>query len=124
MAAFRRSGVFGGSPNVHSVSRNRDRTGAIDLTLSRAILAGDSQEDSMKAINSVIASLVAAGLVAAPVAAQATPARTSSAVSESEQLAGTSALLYLALAAAAAAIILLVLDEDSFDDVDDLPASP
>lgn len=78
----------------------------------------------MKTFNSVVASLAAVGLAAAPVAAQASPVRTSSAVSDSEQLAGGSAILYLALVAAAAALIFFVVDEDSFDDVDDLPASP
>lgn len=78
----------------------------------------------MKTINSVLASLAAAGLLAAPVAAQTSPVRAPSSVSDNEQLAGGSAILYLALAAAAAALIFFVLDEDSFDDVDDLPASP
>lgn len=77
----------------------------------------------MKIAKSAIASLVATGLVAAPVAAQAAPVRASSQVSESEELAGTSFVLYLALAAAAAALLVfVVLDDD--DDADDLPASP
>lgn len=72
----------------------------------------------------VFASLIAAGLVVSPIAAQAASIRTSSGVSESEDLAGGSAILYLALLAAAAFLILVVADEDSFDDVDGLPASP
>ena len=78
----------------------------------------------MKFAKSAAASLVAAGLIAAPVAAQAAPIRAPSAVSESEGLAGGSAILYLAILAAAAALIFVVADEDSFDDIDDLPASP
>ena len=78
----------------------------------------------MKIAKSALMSLVATGLVAAPVAAQAAPVRASSTVSESEELAGGSALLYLAVLAAAAFLVLVVADEDSFDDVDDLPASP
>jgi hypothetical protein len=78
----------------------------------------------MKIAKSVIASLVAAGLVGAPLAAQAAPVRDSSTVSESEGLVGTSALMIIAALAAAAFLILVVADEDSFDDVDDLPASP
>ena len=70
------------------------------------------------------ASLVAAGLVVTPIAAQAAPVRASSGISETEDLAGASAIMYLALLAAAAFLILVVVDEDSFDDVDDLPASP
>lgn len=72
----------------------------------------------------VFASLIAAGLIVSPVAAQAAPVRASSGVSESEDLAGSSALLYIALLAAAAFLVLVVADEDSFDDADDLPASP
>ena len=71
----------------------------------------------MKIAKSALMSLVATGLVAAPVRAPST-------VSESEELAGGSALLYLAVLAAAAFLVLVVADEDSFDDVDDLPASP
>lgn len=78
----------------------------------------------MKFAKSAVASLVAAGLVAAPVAAQAAPVRAPSDSAQSEELMGNSFVLYLALAAAAAFLILVVLDEDSFDDVDDLPASP
>ena len=78
----------------------------------------------MKIAKSAVVSLVAAGLVAAPIAAQAAPVRASSPVSKSEELAGGSALFYLAALAAAAFLILVVADDDSFDDVDDLPASP
>jgi len=78
----------------------------------------------MKIAKSVVASLVAVGLVGTPLAAQAAPVRASSTVSESEELVGGSAILYLALLAAAAFLVLVVADEDSFDDVDDLPASP
>ena len=78
----------------------------------------------MKFAKSAVASLVAAGLVGAPLAAQAAPVRDSSAIAESEGLAGTSALAIIAALAAAAFLVLVVLDEDSFDDVDDLPASP
>jgi len=77
----------------------------------------------MKIAKSVVASLVALGLVGAPLAAQAAPVRASSTVTESEELAGGSALLYIAVLAAAAFMILVVLDEESFDDVDELPAS-
>jgi hypothetical protein len=77
----------------------------------------------MKIAKSAVASLVAAGLVVAPVAAQAAPMRAPSQVSESEELVGSSLMLYLALAAAAAALLVfVVLDDD--DDADDLPASP
>ena len=77
----------------------------------------------MRIAKSAVASLVATGLVAAPLAAQAAPLRAPSQVSESEELAGASLVLYLALAAAAAALLIfVVLDDD--DDVDDLPASP
>jgi len=77
----------------------------------------------MKIATSAIGSLVAVGLVAAPIAAQAAPMRAPSQVSESEELAGSSIMLYLALAAAAAALLVfVVLDDD--DDADDLPASP
>jgi hypothetical protein len=78
----------------------------------------------MRIAKSVVASLVAVGLVGAPLAAQAAPVRASSTAVESEELAGSSAPLYIALLAAAAFLILVVLDEDSFDDIDDLPASP
>ena len=78
----------------------------------------------MKTFNSVVASLAAVGLAAAPVAAQASPVGSSLPVSDSKQLPDGSAILYLPLAAAAAALIFFVVDEDSFDDVDDLPASP
>ena len=77
----------------------------------------------MKIAKSAMASLVTAGLVAAPVAAQAAPVRAPSQVSEAENLADGSLMLYLALAAAAAALLIfVVLDDD--DDTDDLPASP
>jgi hypothetical protein len=77
----------------------------------------------MKIAKSAAASLVAAGLVTAPIAAQAAPVRAPSQISESEELAGGSFVLYLALAAAAAALLyFVVLDDD--DDADDLPASP
>ncbi|MGV3554432.1 MAG: hypothetical protein ACO1OD_04185 [Croceibacterium sp.] len=77
----------------------------------------------MKIAKSAVVSLVAAGLVAAPVSAQAAPVRVPSQVSESEELAGASFVLYLALAAAAAALLVfVVLDDD--DDTDGLPASP
>jgi hypothetical protein len=72
----------------------------------------------MKIAKSAMASLVTAGLVAAPVAAQAAPVRAPSQVSEAENLAGGSLMLYLALAL----LIFVVLDDD--DDTDDLPASP
>lgn len=78
----------------------------------------------MKIAKSVVGSLVALGLVGAPLAAQAAPVRASSDVAESEELAGGSTLFILAVLAAAAFLILVVADEDSFDDVDDLPASP
>lgn len=77
----------------------------------------------MKFAKSAVASLVALGVVAAPVAAQAAPVRAPSDVSQSEELAGGSFILYLALAAAAAALIFFVLDDDGID-ADDLPASP
>ena len=78
----------------------------------------------MKSINSALAALGALSLAVAPISASAASARAPSEVSDSEALAGTSALLYIALLAAAAFLILVVADEDSFDDVDDLPASP
>lgn len=78
----------------------------------------------MKLAKSVLASLVATGLVAAPVVAQAAPVRASSDVTQAEDMAGGSALLYLGLLAAVAFLIFVVADEDSFDDVDDLPRSP
>jgi hypothetical protein len=78
----------------------------------------------MRIAKFAIASLVAAGVVAAPLAAQAAPIRDASPVSQSEELAGTSALMILAVLAAAAFLVLVVADEESFDDVDDLPASP
>lgn len=77
----------------------------------------------MKFAKSAAASLVALGVVAAPVAAQAAPVRAPSDVSQSEELAGASFMLYLALAAAAAALIFFVLDDDGID-TDGLPASP
>ena len=70
------------------------------------------------------ASMLAVGIVAAPLAAQAAPVRDSSIVSGNEELVGTSALVIIAALAAAAFLLLVVADEDSFDDVDDLPASP
>ena len=77
----------------------------------------------MKIAKSAVASLVAVGVIAAPVAAQAAPVRAPSQVSEAEELAGASMVLYLALAAAAAALLFfVVLDDD--DDTDDLPTSP
>ena len=78
----------------------------------------------MRIAKSVAASLIAAGIVWAPVAAQAAPVRAASTVSESEELAGTSALMIIAVLAAAAFLILVVADDSSFDDIDDLPASP
>ena len=78
----------------------------------------------MKIAKSAVASLVAVGVIAAPVAAQAAPVRATSQVSESEEIAGASFVLYLAVLAAAAFLILVVADEEIFDDVDDLPASP
>ena len=78
----------------------------------------------MKISPAFVSSLAAAGLMAAPVSAQSAATRAASNVSENEELAGVSALLYLAALAAAAFMILVVADEDSFDDVDDLPASP
>ena len=77
----------------------------------------------MKIAKSAVASLVAVGVIAAPVAAQAAPVRAPSQVSESEEIAGASFVLYLAIAAAAAALfVFVVLDDD--DDADDLPTSP
>ena len=73
---------------------------------------------------SAVAALAAAGLLAAPIAAQAAPVRASSDVADSQELAGSNAILYLALLAAAAALVFFVLDDDSFDDLDQLPASP
>lgn len=78
----------------------------------------------MTFLKASLGSLVAAALIVAPVAAQAGATRAPSETAQSEDLAGSSFVLYLALAAAAAALIFFVLDEDSFDDVDDLPASP
>lgn len=89
----------------------------------------------------VLASLSAATLLLAQPAAAATrsasslpevgakvsavDARVGSPVREGEgAVGGGSAVLYLALLAAAAALVFFVLDEDSFDDLDDLPASP
>ena len=70
---------------------------------------------------SAVAALAAAGLLVAPVAAQAAPVRAPSDVSESQELVGSNAILYLALLAAAAVLIFVVADDDSFDE---LPASP
>jgi hypothetical protein len=78
----------------------------------------------MKSINFAIAALGALSVALAPISASAAPARAPSEVSDSEALAGGSALMILAALAAAAFLILVVADEDSFDDVDDLPASP
>ena len=78
----------------------------------------------MKFAKSAVASLAAFGLLVAPLAAQAAPARAPSDVAASEKLAGSNTILYIALLAAAAALIFVVADEDSFDDIDDLPASP
>ena len=78
----------------------------------------------MRIAKSIVVSLAAAGLVAAPVAAQAAPARESSAVTEGEELVGTSALMIIAALAVAAFLVLVVADEESFDGIDDLPASP
>ena len=78
----------------------------------------------MKSINSALAALSALSLAATPIAASAAPVRAPSEVSDSEALAGTSALMIIAALAAAAFLVLVVADEDSFDDVDDLPASP
>ena len=78
----------------------------------------------MKIAKCAFALMFAVGTVAAPIAAQAAPVRVSSIVSENEELAGTSALVIIAALAAAAFLVLVVADEDSFDDVDDLPASP
>ena len=75
----------------------------------------------MNVAKSAVAAFVATGLFAAPIAAQAAPVRAPSTVSETEELAGGSTILYLALIAAAAALIFVVADEDSFDD---LPTSP
>ena len=78
----------------------------------------------MRIAKSIVMSLAAAGLVVAPVAAQAAPSREPSAVVEGEELVGASPLMIIAALAAAAFLILVVADEDSFDDIDDLPASP
>lgn len=77
----------------------------------------------MKFVKSVLASLAAAGLLAAPVAAQAAPVRAPSGVSENEDLAGGSAILYLAILAAAAFMVFVVIEDDDID-TDGLPASP
>jgi hypothetical protein len=78
----------------------------------------------MKSITSALATLSAVSLAVAPVAASAASVRAPSEVSDSEALAGTGALMILAALAAAAFLVLVVADEGSFDDVDDLPASP
>ena len=78
----------------------------------------------MKPINSAFAALSALSLAVAPISASAASVRSPSEVVDSEALAGTSALLYIAVLAAAALLVLVVADEDSFDDADDLPASP
>lgn len=76
----------------------------------------------MKFTKTTFATLVAAGLVAAPLTAQAAEARQSSSASDSEQLAGGSTILYLAILGAAVAIGILV--SDSGTDTSGLPASP
>jgi len=82
----------------------------------------DFREKLMKFAKTTFATLVAAGLVATPLTAQAAEARQSSNVSDSEQLAGGSAILYLALLGAAVATIILVSDNGT--DTSGLPASP
>jgi hypothetical protein len=77
----------------------------------------------MKLVKSALVSLAAAGLLAAPVAAQAASVRAPSQVEDSEELAGTNAILILAILAAAAALFFVVIDDDGID-TDGLPASP
>ena len=77
----------------------------------------------MKFAKTVIASFVASGLVAAPVVAQAAPVRAPSAVTESEEMAGGSFLLYLGVLAAAAFLYFVVIEDDETD-TSGLPASP
>ena len=74
----------------------------------------------MRIAKTLFASAAAFGLVATPIAAQAAPARAASPVSQDEKLAGSGAILYVALAAAAIALIILVASDDS----NKLPASP
>ena len=76
----------------------------------------------MKFAKTTFATLVAAGLVAAPLSAQAAEARQSSNASDSEQLAGGSTILYLAVLGAAVAIAILVSNNGT--DTSGLPASP
>jgi hypothetical protein len=76
----------------------------------------------MKFAKTTFATLVAAGLVAAPLSAQAAEARQASNVSDSEGLAGGSAILYIALLGAAIAVAVLVSDNGT--DTSGLPASP
>lgn len=73
----------------------------------------------MKFAKTAFASLVASSLVMAPVAAEA---RTASSVAQKEELAGGSAILYIAVIAFAAGMIVL-LSNDS-NNTDNLPASP
>ena len=77
----------------------------------------------MKLVKSAVAALAAAGLFAAPVAAQAASVRAPSDVTDSQEVAGGNAILYLALLAFAAALIFVVADDDSMD-TDGLPSSP
>jgi hypothetical protein len=91
-------------------------------------------------LGTVLTTIAAATLVAAQPALAATrsasslPAagakissvegRSGSRIGQSEELAGFGALWIVALVGALAFLVLVVADEDSFDDVDDLPASP
>ena len=88
------------------------------------VLASISAATLLLAQPAAAATRSASSLPAAGVKASAIDARVGSQMGHGEELAGSSMILYLALLAAAAALIFVVADEDSFDDIDDLPASP